>query len=140
MSKIGLRSEAIKSATFKDIGSPFRPSTPEERAIMQGIVDEYYARFKQVVDGRVFSGKRAVELGLADREGLLSDAIDLAREMGHAPKAEVVLYKRPYGYSGSIYASSELPPPQSASPATFHLDLPGSSSLIPTGFYYLWQP
>jgi len=123
---------------------------------MQGIVDEYYARFKQVVadnrpikdpqtmalvsDGRVFSGHRAVQLGLADREGLLSDAIDLAREMGHAPKAEVVLYKRPYGYSGSIYASSELPPPQSASPATFHLDLPGSSSLIPTGFYYLWQP
>lgn len=156
MQKIGLRSEAIKSGPFKDIGSPFRPSTPEERAIMQGIVDEYYARFKRVVadnrpikdvatmtlvsDGRVFSGRRAVELGLADKEGLLSDAIDLAREMGHAPKAEVVLYKRPYGYSGSIYATSELPAPQAGSPSSLHVDLPAASSLVPTGFYFLWQP
>lgn len=156
MSKIGLRSEAIKSAPFKDIGSPFRPSTAEERAIMQGIVDEYYARFKGVVtgnrpitdpeklkiltDGRVFSGHQAVELGLADQEGLLSDAIALAQKMAKAPNAEVILYRRPYGYSGSIYASSELPPPQSAaSPPSISL-LPSPSSLLPTGFYYLWQP
>lgn len=155
MSKIGLRSDAIKSAPFKDMGSPFRPPTPEERAIMQGIVDEYYARFKQVVtanrpiqnvetlslvsDGRVFSGSRAVQLGLADQEGLLSDAIDLARKMGNAPKAEVILYKRPYGYTGSIYASSELPAPQAAAPS-LNFNLPTPSALLPTGFYYLWQP
>ncbi len=157
MSKIGLKSEAIKSAEFKDMGSPFRPSTSEERAIMQGIVDEYYARFQRVVresrpaikdvktmtlvtDGRVFSGKRAVELGLADEEGLLSDAVDLARKMGKAPKAEVVLYKRPYGYTGSIYASTEVPVPEAAGAKQVHVDVPGASAIVPTGFYYLWQP
>jgi protease-4 len=155
MSKIGLRSEAIKSAPFKDMGSPFRPSTPEERAIMQGIVDEYYARFRQVVaesrpikdvptldlvtDGRVFSGRRAVQLGLADQEGLLSDAIELARTMSKTPKAEVILYKRPYGYTGSIYASADVPAPESAS-KSIRLDLPAASAIVPTGFYYLWQP
>lgn len=156
MQKIGLRSDAIKSGPFKDMGSPFRPSTPEERAIMQGIVDEYYARFKQVVttnrpirdvekltlvtDGRVFSGQDAVRLGLADQEGLLSDAIDMARKMGHAPKAEVILYKRPYGYTGSIYASSDLPAPQGSATPSLNVNLPAPSAMLPTGFYYLWQP
>jgi protease-4 len=156
MQKIGLRSEAIKSGIFKDIGSPFRPSTADERAIMQGIVDEYYARFKGVVtanrpikegeklnmvaDGRVFSGHRAVELGLADQEGLLSDAIDLVRKMAKTPKAEVILYKRPYGYTGSIYASSEVGVPQAGSTTNFNLDLPGAHAFLPSGFYFLWEP
>lgn len=156
MSKIGLRSEAIKSAPMKDIGSPFRPSTAEERAVMQGMVDEYYARFKEVVmanrpikdadtfklatDGRVFSGATCVQLGLADHTGLLSDAIDLARKMSKSPGAEVVLYKRPYGYSGSIYASSELPSPVAANPSILHVELPGARSFLPTGFYYIWEP
>src|SRR5437588_121076 len=80
--KSGANAEAIKSGPLKDMGSPFKHLTPEERAVMQGIVDEYYARFIQVVtehraikdpaalklttDGRVFSGQRAQELGLVD--------------------------------------------------------------------------
>jgi protease-4 len=156
MSKIGLRSEAIKSAPMKDIGSPFRPSTAEERAVMQGMVDEYYGRFKEVVvanrpikdaptlklvsDGRVFSGAQCVELGLADQTGMLSDAIELARKMAKAPGAEVVLYKRPYGYTGSIYASSELPAPTAQGPSSLNVELPGARSFLPTGFYYVWEP
>lgn len=155
MGKIGLESTAIKSGEFKDMGSPFRPTTDNERTIMQGMVDEYHARFREVVvanrpirdvptmslvtDGRVFSGRRAVELGLADQTGLLSDAVDLARQMGKAPGADVILYKRPYGYSGSIYASAEVAPPQSGN-TVMNVDIPGAKSLLPTGFYYLWQP
>jgi len=153
MEKIGVQSEAIKSAELKDMGSPFKHLTPHERQVMQSIVDEYFDRFKSVVtahrpikdqatlklvtDGRVFSGQRAVELGLADQTGRLDDAVELARQLAHAPEASVIMYKRPYGYSGSIYADTSTPTPQANE---MNLKLPINQVLLPTGFYYLWQP
>jgi len=152
LDKLGVRTDAIKSAPLKDMGSPYRHLTPEAREVMQGMVDEYFARFKNIVttnrgikdsttldlvtDGRVFSGTRAVELGLADQVGRLPDAIDLARQMGNAPGGEVIMYKRPYGYAGSIYAETPIPQPQSND---MTLKLP-MSNWLPDGFYYLWQP
>ena len=155
MQKIGLATRSYKSAAHKDIGSPFRPSTPDEDAIFQGIIDEYYARFKNIVltnrhlhdddtftmitDGRVFSGQRACELGLVDQVGLLEDAIDLAKKLAKTPNAQTIAYKHPYGYSGSIYAVEQTPPPAAQS-NVLHLDLPESASILPSGFYYIWKP
>jgi protease-4 len=154
MDKIGAQSEAIKSGPLKDMGSPFKHITPEERAVMQGIVDEYYGRFLAVVrehravkdpanfsiatDGRVFSGRRAQEIGLVDELGLLEDAIETARKMSNAPGAKAIMYKRPYSYRGSIYADTSVPTPQ-ANPNVTKLELPGGPWL-PSGFYYLWNP
>lgn len=154
MMKLGVSQEAIKSAKLKDMGSPFKALSAEERAIMQSMVDEYYQRFvtivktnrpitdpeklKLVTDGRVFSGEQAVALGLADQSGSLEDAIDLARTLSNSPKAAAIIYTRPYGYSGSIYASSSPPPPQSS--GGINVNLPNSGVLKPTGFYYLWEP
>jgi protease-4 len=153
LAKIGAKAEAIKSGPLKDMGSPFRELDPESRAVMQGMVDEYYKRFVSVVttnrpvkqddtlktltDGRVFSGARAVELGLADRTGLLTDALDEAKKLANAPNAKVILYRRPYGYSGSIYAQDATPQPQAN---VMQLSVPGLNDRLPTGFYYLWQP
>lgn len=152
MSKIGLKSEAIKSAKHKDLGSPFKPLGNEDREIMQGMVNEYFDRFKAIVrqhrkikdgdfaivtDGRVFSGTRAVELGLADQTGLLEDAIIYARRSTGYPKAKVVTYQRPYAYGGSIYASGQAPQPETN---VLQLQLPGERNLLPSGFYYLWNP
>lgn len=153
MQKLGVESHAIKSAPLKDMGSPFTKLSPEARAVMQGMVDEYYARFKAIVqshrhignsdvfslvtDGQVFSGERAVKLGLADRTGELEDAIELARQLARAPGASVIMYKRPYGYEGSIYADTAVPVPDAHE---MNLNLPAASALLPTGFYYLWQP
>jgi protease IV len=151
LSKLGITANAIKSAAHKDIGSPFRAMAADERQILQSTVDEYYARFVGVVcakypfkdaetksmatDGRVFSGEQALKIGLVDRVGLLSDAIDLAREMGRSPKAQVIMYKRPYGYSGSIYAETNVPEPQAESNL---IKLP-EAAYLPRGFYYLWR-
>ena len=152
MDKIGAKSTAIKSGPLKDMGSPFKPMTTKERAVMQGIVDEYFGRFNKIVqtnrklsdgqlaavnDGRVFSGEQAVSLGLADQAGLLQDAIELAKKTANAPGAKVVIYKRPYGYGGSIYAQSSNPPPQAN---VIELNLPPTRATLPTGFYYLWDP
>lgn len=152
MSKIGVRSEAIKSGPLKDMGSPFKPLGQPERAVMQGMVDEFYARFKDIVksnrhlddatlaavsDGRVFTGSRAVEVHLADQLGYLPDAIELAKQLGNAPGAETLLYKRPFGYGGSIYAQGS---PTSPRANVIQLNLSPDRALLPTGFYYLWEP
>jgi protease-4 len=153
MSKLGVQPENYKSAAHKDIGSPFREPTPEEKQIMQGLVDDYYARFKSVVisnrpipnmadfpmitDGRVFSGDKAVEIGLVDKTGLLEDAIQLAKDLSKQPDAKVVLFKRPYGYGGSIYADTSAPTPKAN---VLQLELPEAASMLPTGFYYIWKP
>jgi protease-4 len=152
MDKIGASSVAIKSGPLKDMGSPFKPITEEERAVMQAMVDEYYARFlsvvttqrkikpedqKMVTDGRVFSGERGKQLGLVDEVGLMEDAVDLARKMSNAPRAKAIMYKRPYGYRGSLYAETNVPQPQASN--VTKIELPGGPWL-PSGFYYLWNP
>lgn len=160
LGKMGVRAESIKSGPLKDMGSPYKALNQNERVVMQEMVDEYFRRFIGIVDaarpvkeptptlplasdyagvysGRVFSGERAVELGLADRTGRLEDAIKVARKTAKAPGAKVIMYKRPYGYGGSIYASAAPPAPQAG---TLRLELPESRLFLPGGFYYLWEP
>jgi protease-4 len=153
MNKLGISNTAIKSGPLKDMGSPFKPLDPHAKDVMQGMVDEYYARFvsvvredrritdpdtlKRVTDGRVFSGEQAQKLGMVDRTGLLQDALEMAKEMSGSPDARVVLYKRPYGYSGSIYANTTTPTPRDN---VIKLELPESAMTLPRGFYYLWKP
>lgn len=151
MQKIGMRAQAIKSGPLKDMGSPFHRLTDPERAVMQAMVDEYHARFVERVkahraitdeptlelatDGRVFSGEQAQAIGLVDVTGTLEDAIDLAQQLAEIEEAAVVMYRRPYGYGGSIYASSPIQQPQGN---VLTIELPGTRSLLPSGFYYLW--
>ena len=163
LGKLGIQSRAIHTGTLKEMGSPFKHETELEKSVMSEMVNEYYLRFASVVkmnrpnvkeippappamtpadyagifSGRVWSGSRAMELGLVDQTGLLSDAIDLARVAAKAPHARAILYKRPYGYGGSIYAQSPTPAPQAN---VLQLSLPGAQSILPAGFYYLWQP
>jgi len=95
--KIGYRSEVIKSGKFKDIGSPSREMTQEERRLLQAIIDDSYAQFveavasgrkmtpekvKLVADGRIFSGRQALKEGLVDYLGDLPDAIKQAAALG----------------------------------------------------------
>lgn len=86
----------IKTGKFKDIGAEYRPMAPEERELLQGLVNDVLGQFKtdivasrklsvEVVnanaDGRVFTGKQAVELGFADELGTLDDARRILGEM-----------------------------------------------------------
>ncbi|HAT71284.1 MAG TPA: signal peptide peptidase SppA [Elusimicrobia bacterium] len=97
MKKVGFRNEAIKSGRFKDIGSPMREMTADERKLLQGMIDDSYEQFvaavaegrkmtvektKTLADGRIYTGRQAVELGLVDKLGDLQDALDAAGEMG----------------------------------------------------------
>ena len=158
MSKIGLKNETIKSGPMKDMGSPFHPLSDGERKLMQQMVDEYYSRFTTVVrasrkptdeesfatstDGRVMSGASALKVGLVDQLGLLEDAIQLARTKANAPRAVGVMYRKPFGPTGSVYANSSIAGGSEAStePARIVLDFGEYAPQLPGGFYFLWRP
>ncbi|MFA5322901.1 MAG: signal peptide peptidase SppA [Smithella sp.] len=93
MKKVGVKSMVVKSGEYKDIGSPTREMTPQEKVIVQELVDDIYNQFVDVIvrdrklprekvleiaDGRVFSGRKAKELGLVDSLGDMSSAAKLA--------------------------------------------------------------
>jgi len=96
MKKVGMKNEAIKSGKFKDIGSPMREMTKEERVLLQALIDDAYSQFVTVVsdgrkmavekvkilaDGRIYSGQQALAAGLVDKLGDLQDAKDATGEL-----------------------------------------------------------
>jgi protease IV len=97
LKKVGVRYEVIKSGRYKDSGSFARPMTPDERAVLQTVLDDMHDQFvtavaegrrlgkdrvKALADGRVYSGRMAKDLGLVDALGGLDEAIRMAGEMG----------------------------------------------------------
>jgi protease-4 len=110
--KVGVRYEVIKAGRFKDSGSFARPMTPEERAVLQVVLDDMHDQFvtaiaegrrldkdrvRNLADGRVYSGRMAKDLGLVDALGGLDDAIRLAGDLGGIPgKPRVVRPRRPW--------------------------------------------
>lgn len=97
MDKVGVEAEVIASGPSKDIGSPFREMREEERALWRQIITETYDGFVEIVaqarhlplekvrelaDGRIYTGRQALEAGLVDEVGLLDDAIAKAAELG----------------------------------------------------------
>jgi protease-4 len=96
LKKIGLKSSVVKSGKYKDIGSPLRDMTQEERKIIQDLIDDIYNQFVDVIvrdrniprnqvvalaDGRVFSGRQAKEYGLVDHLGDMRSAARLASQL-----------------------------------------------------------
>lgn len=161
LDKIGVRVAPLQSGPLKDMGSPFNGLSEEERVVMQGIIDELYGRFTAVVtenrtisdpakafDGRVFTGTQAREIGLVDILCQLPESLARTRQL-IGVDATVVMYRRPYGYSGSLYASAEPIGPRAKHSAGIEpmkalvAALPVLSelqTLSQPGFYYLWMP
>src|SRR4030043_326581 len=91
--KIGIKGVVLKSGEHKDIGSPFREMTPDEKKIVQDVIDNVHQQFieavakgrkmdrekvVQIADGRILKGEKAKQLGLVDEMGNLQDAIDVS--------------------------------------------------------------
>ncbi len=106
-SKIGVSSPTFKSGKMKDVLSPTRPITEDEKVYIQNMIDETYSKFVGVVakersldeaelrggvaDGRILSGKAALEAGLIDQTGYYQDALAKAREFGKLDKDAPVI-------------------------------------------------
>jgi len=154
LEKVGVEASAITSGPRKDMGSPFRVMTPEERAIFQSVIDSFYQRFltvvqegrpnltpdqiKKLADGRIYSGDQAKAAGLIDEIGYLDEAIEAAKKKAGLTEARVVTYGRPGEYQNNIY--SHLFATSSAMTGLVNMDM---LSMVRGGtpqFMYLWMP
>ena len=151
MQKIGVAAITIKSAEHKDMGSPFRTLTPEERAVFQAVIDELQRQFlakvvahrkltpetaRKLADGRVYTADQALAHGLIDKIGYMSDAVAAAKQAAGLDNARVIVYHRPRQYRATYYARAEETSVASADA------LSGMASLAASGprFLYLWWP
>ena len=151
MQKIGVAAVTIKSAEHKDMGSPFRTLTPEERAVFQAVIDDLQRQFlakvvahrklapetaRKLADGRVYTADQALAHGLIDKIGYMSDAIATAKQAAGLDDARVIVYHRPRQYRATYYARAEETSVSSADA------LSGMASIAASGprFLYLWWP
>lgn len=154
LEKVGVEANAITSGPRKDMGSPFRTMTTEEKAIFQSVIDSFYQRFLMVVqegrpqlsadqiqklaDGRIYSGEQAKAAGLVDDIGYLDEAIDRAKKTAGITEARIVTYRRSGEYQNNIY--SRVLGGGTGLSGLANMDL---LSLVRGGspqFMYLWMP
>ena len=139
--KVGLSMTTFTSGAFKDSLSGARPMRDDEKAYVQNLVKQMYERFlgivseargvpkdqlKNVADGRVVTGREALDAKLVDQIGYVEDAYALARELGLAANAGVVKYRHEVSFFDAFGMASAKAAQQ---PAKVQFDL--SSGLLP---------
>jgi len=112
MKKIGLQPNTMKAGNFKDIGSPFRKMTIEEKRYLQGILDTIHKQYINAVstgrkmpmpealklsDGKIYLGQQAKDLKLIDKIGTFYDTVDdMKNVLGIKGKPKLVYGKKPF--------------------------------------------
>ncbi len=109
MSKLGIKTEVVKSGEKKDMASVFRGIKKEERAILQKVLDNVHDQFitavaegrkmpyedvKQLADGRIFTGEQALKVGLVDKLGNIEDAVQVAADLSGIKGEPVLISKK----------------------------------------------
>lgn len=109
MNKVGVKTEVIKSGRHKDMASAFRGIGKEERVILQNVLDDVHDQFiksvaegrkmlpedvRKIADGRIFTGKQALAVGLVDELGNLEDAIKAAAKLAGIKGEPAVVSKK----------------------------------------------
>lgn len=107
LNKIGLKGYVVKSGRYKDVGSPLRKMEKDETELLQSVIDDVNRQFiravatgrnmkeedvARIADGRIFSGAQALDRGLVDRLGDLTDAINLSAELAGIKGKPHVIY------------------------------------------------
>jgi protease-4 len=105
LKKVGVDFVVVKAGQFKDLGNPARPMTPEERRVVQALLEDVHGQFIEAVakgrkldrstvlqfaDGRVFSGTQALGLRMVDSLGGLEDAVNAAAKLANLPMPPAV--------------------------------------------------
>lgn len=110
MDKIGIKDQSLASGSMKDAGSPYRDMSAEERAYFMSMLTDMHDYFKEMVmahrklskaevdvvaDGRAYTGRQALELGLVDTLGDSYDALQLLNEMTMNQAASNIMLEGP---------------------------------------------
>ena len=148
--KVGYRQVTFKSGANKDLADPLKDMTPEQRAMLQRMVDGMHERFvgavvagrdaytsadqlRPVADGRIFTPQEALDAHLIDGVAYLDDVIERAKTAAGVSRVRVVTYSRSHRPDRTLY--SMLAPKLSL--IDFDLEALFGGR---TGFFYLWSP
>jgi protease-4 len=165
LAKIGVYARSVTSGPNKALASPFEPAKDEHYAILQGVVDQFYGRFRGLVhdrrpgvseadlatytDGRIVTGADAARVGLVDRTGDLRDAFEAAKSRAGLTHARLIKYHDRGASPRSAYARAGVPAPSAgAAPGgnsttlnLLQVNVAGSlAAAAGANFYYLWLP
>ena len=151
MAYFNVGADPVKAGEQIDLGSPVRGLTPEARAWLQSMADQFHQRFAQAViqsrpnvdprdpttfDGRVFTAADAKARGLIDQIGYLDGAIEAARQRAGIDRASVVMYHRPGDPARSPHA---ITPNMPVHATMMPMSVPGlERSRLPL-FLYMWN-
>ncbi len=156
LEKIGVSFAVIKSGARKDIGSMTRPITDEEYEILEGLIDNFYNRFLDVVnsgrpklsmdqvrelaDGRVFTASQAAESGLVDGIADLHEVIAKAKTHTGGDPDVILVSPGLAEYETSAHAQAPVhPAPREGGLEFSLLNVKGSTAIFqPPRFSYLW--
>lgn len=143
LQKVGIKTTVIKAGENKDLGSVTRDLTEAEIRILQEVMDDVHgqfidavasgrrldrARVEPLADGRIFSGRQALALGLVDELGDLPDAIERAGAMvGIAGRPQVIQERRRRFSLWDLLTEN------------LGLVLPVGKTATPMVLQYLWQ-
>ena len=119
MDKLGIRNQTLTSGKFKDTGNPLRDRTPEDKAILEGIVKEFQQDFLTKVkeqrpvtaedltiieDGRVMTATSGMKVHLIDQVGYYEDALKTMESLSKTKAPTVVVYRRRGENEGGFYS------------------------------------
>lgn len=120
--KLGITFDAVRTSPYADAGAIYRPLTESEKKMMQANIELIYDQFKNrvsegrrmdtaVVDsiaqGRVWTGKRAIDIGLVDRFGGVADAINCAARMAKLESYRISVFPEPKNFIEQLFGKSE---------------------------------
>jgi protease IV len=109
LKKVGVEYVVVKAGAYKDVGSIARSMSPEERRMLQALLDDVYSQFVDAVaegrglekkdvlafaDGRIYSGQQALTLKMVDELGGFEDAVEAAGKLANIPGRPRVVYPR----------------------------------------------
>lgn len=121
--KLGISADTIKSSAMKDIGSPFKTMSGDEKVILQKIVDYNYERFKNIVQksrglsdaeinlvatGGIWHADDAKTKKLVDEIGYVNRAVEIAKEITAVNAPVVVTYEKEFVFWDMFGAQSPI--------------------------------
>ncbi len=144
LKKIGLQTVTIKKGKHKDIGSPTREMSPQEKELLDELLTDVYQQFvaaiaesrelpleevRAIADGRILSGKQAKELGLVDELGNINYALELAADLSGIKERPLVVLEEEEGFIWQKLLQSTL----------LQVLAPEKFSLQPLSLQYIWR-
>ncbi|TAN60551.1 signal peptide peptidase SppA [bacterium] len=155
MEKVGIVNQTIKSGDKKDIGSPLKQMSDDERKILQSVIDSMYERFltvitegradltgmdpvalKKIADGRIYTAEQALKLKLIDKTGYMDDAVEYVKGLAGIKEARLITYAPERSYKNNIYSLAG----EQAKINLINIDGSALTGKFGMSFMYLWMP